>query len=153
MTRCYEFYCAYEHNPKFCSDKGDRIVDYIEEYIAFMRGKGVQFDKTPTDKALFVRQQEHYGSERVVTRGDLKEEELNLPIEPHHGAQPLSEIQIPTVEISSVQTPNPKVNVESCPDGICTTTKEEFKEKAGLVYPFDGCICVQCPNHKACYGE
>jgi len=54
-------------NPDKCalSETGER---YVEDYMRFMREKGVQFDKSSTDKSRFKGLQAKYGSERVATR-------------------------------------------------------------------------------------
>lgn len=68
MTRCYEFYCAILINPTFCEDKSDRTVAYIQKYIKFMQDQNVKFDKTVEDKELFMKYQDEFGSEKVVTQ-------------------------------------------------------------------------------------
>ena len=68
MTRCYELYCVYLQNPMFCEEKGDRIVAYMDKYIKTMQEKGVKFDKSPEDKALFLSTREEIGSETAATR-------------------------------------------------------------------------------------
>jgi len=67
MTRCYEYYCLIVRIPEKC-DKGDRCNDYIQKYIKFMKSKGVKFDKSKTDKMLFLRFQRLFGTEGALVQ-------------------------------------------------------------------------------------
>jgi len=65
MTRCYEYYCLIVRSPERC-EKGDRCALYIQRYIKFMKSKGVKFDKSKTDKMLFLRFQRLFGTEKAL---------------------------------------------------------------------------------------
>jgi len=93
-------------NPEFCEGKGDRIVDYINEYITFMQQKGIAFDKSQTDKARFYNMQLKYGSEGAVAQEKL----------PHNYAELNSEISSETPKTSVEQPSLEEKSVKSCPD-------------------------------------
>ena len=103
MTRCYEFYAKILKDPEFC-DKSDSTVCRINKYVKFMQKQGIQFDKSPTDKARFIQLQLHAGAtERAVT-------------------QPVSIVQeesidsVPLItETPSEQPANIGESVEKCP--------------------------------------
>jgi len=62
MTRCYEYYVLYLRRPEKCrlSRTGAK---YVRRYIKLLRAKGIKFDGSIPDKALFYRLYEKIGPE------------------------------------------------------------------------------------------
>ena len=77
MTRCYEYYCL----PNPCDEMSKTGEYYVHSYMAFMKDKGIKFDKTPEDKAHFIESVELYGTEKAVTQSI----QLVEPIPPPSG--------------------------------------------------------------------
>jgi very-short-patch-repair endonuclease len=150
MTRCYEFYCVVLNNPSFCAEKSDRAVAYINKYIKIMQDKGVKFDKSPEDKALFESLQKEVGSEFAVTQPQPEEsldtfdakrkflqssESIPQPETPsEHGLdsepaykEPRNEIQTEDIPLIT-ETPHQKQNVESC--SVCQTAPPQAFQTA-----------------------
>jgi very-short-patch-repair endonuclease len=60
-------------NPSFCEEKSDTTVYYINRYINAMQTRGIKFDKTPEDKAMFLQFQEEGETERTITQPTKEE--------------------------------------------------------------------------------
>jgi very-short-patch-repair endonuclease len=114
MTRCYEFYCIVLKNPEFC-DKSDSTISRITQYIEFMQKQGIQFDKSPTDKARFIQLQVQAGAtEKAITQpSSIVQEESNDSV-------PL------ITETPKIQPLNIDKSVEKC--SVCETEPLVFRE-------------------------
>jgi len=67
MTRCYEAYCYFKNKmDEAC--KSERTMQRVKQYVEFMESKGVEFSKKKTDKMLFLKLQDKFGSEYHVTQ-------------------------------------------------------------------------------------
>lgn len=77
MTRCYEYYCMIERDPKKCTKKHPSKY-YIERYKLALKAREVKFDFSPEDKVLFQALTAKMGSEYAFCQ-ELDNNDENFP--------------------------------------------------------------------------